>query len=51
MSEKDERKPFDDVSRMKQSMFIVDKMGIEMSGDQYTATHLIPQEVRQLVEY
>jgi len=51
LAEKNERKPFDDVSQMKQSMFIVDKMGQAMGGHTFTSTHLVPREVRQLVEY
>lgn len=49
LAEKNERKPFDDVSQMKQHLFMVNKMGFEQGQKNYTATHLVAPEARLLV--
>lgn len=51
LAEKVERKPFDDVALMKQSMFMVNQMGLEAGGANYTSTPVAGPEARQLVEY
>lgn len=51
LAEKTERKPFDDVAQMKQSMFMVNKMGLAAGAAKFTSTQLVGPEGRQLVEY